>query len=47
MEALETGVLLLHLAYGRWAPSHGPINVCRTDLGQVGTWASGLKSFSK
>jgi len=34
---------LLDMAYG--APDLGPINVCRADLVQVGTWA--LKRFSK
>jgi len=33
--ALETGGPLLDLAYG--APVLGPSNVCRANLGQVGT----------
>jgi len=37
MGALETGGLLLDLAYED--PGLGLINVCRADLGQVGTWA--------
>jgi len=35
MGLLETGGPLLDLAYG--APGLGTINVCRADLGQVGT----------
>jgi len=35
--ALETGGPHLDLAYGD--SSLGPINVCKADLGQVGTWA--------
>jgi len=37
MGPLETGGPLLDLTYR--APGLGPINVCRADLGQVGTWA--------
>jgi len=42
MGALETSGPLLDLAYG--APSLGPINVCKADLGQAGDLS--LKSFS-